>query len=207
MKSNWITWLFVAAIVVVPLSVFGIVKWYERNYVRLPILGREQQAVTDFHFTDQDGNNFEKENWKGKIVVANFFFTHCPGICPKMINQLKRIDRDRDSNILITSFTVDPERDDAASLKHYAQQFNLTKNWSLVTGDKKELYRFARKGLEIIATDGDGGPNDFIHSENLVLIDPLQRMRGYYKGTSQAEVNRLKQDIKKLEKEFRIKTD
>src|SRR5689334_11701313 len=113
MKSNWITWLFVAAIVVVPVSVFGIVKWYERNYVRLPVLGREQQAVTDFHFTDQDGNDFVKENWKGKIVVANFFFTHCPSICPKMINQLKRIDRDGDSNILISSFTVDPERDDA----------------------------------------------------------------------------------------------
>ena len=70
-----------------------------------------------------------------------------------------------------------------------------------MTGEKKDLYGFARKGLFIIATDGDGGPDDFIHSEKLVLIDKHQHIRGYYDGTSDSEVNQLIKDIQRLKKE------
>ena len=107
-----------------------------------------------------------------------------------------------DAEILISSFTVDPERDSSAQLKKYARQYNVdTRNWNLLTGDKKEIYKLARNSFMLVATDGDGGPDDFIHSESLVLIDKQKKIRGYYNGTSNDEVNQLIIDIKKLKHE------
>jgi protein SCO1/2 len=202
MKKNINMWLFVIAVTVVPFAVYGIVKWHENNYVQLPVFGPEKHVVKDFSFTDQNGKSVTQNSWKNKIVVANFFFTYCSVICPKMINNLKRVQAYSNKNIQITSFTVDPERDTPERLKTYADMFSISGDWTFLTGDKIELYRFARKDMLIVATDGDGGPEDFIHSENLVLIDPQNRIRGFYKGTDEGEVNRLVQDIEKLNDEL-----
>lgn len=203
MKSITPIYLFVIAVIVVPLSVFGITQWYETHIQRLPVLGPENHVIGNFRFKDQAGQFVDNRMWKGKIVVANFFFTSCPSICPKVAYQLKRVQVYADKNILINSFTVDPERDTVSKLKIYADHMGINSNWHLFTGEKISLYRFARKDLMIVATDGDGGPADFIHSENLVLIDPLGRIRGYYKGTEEAEVNSLIRDIYKLKIEFK----
>jgi protein SCO1/2 len=104
--------------------------------------------------------------------------------------------------LLINSFTVDPERDSVGQLKSYAGKMDIHDNWQLITGEKKEIYKLARKSLLVVATDGDGGPNDFIHSELLVLVDQAKRIRGFYNGTDDAEVNNLLRDIKRLEKEY-----
>ena len=202
MKQIQTMWLFVAVVVLVPATVFGVVKWYENRYEKLPLLGPDKHVVSDFHFKSQSGQTVTLHNWKDKIVVANFFFSHCSSVCPKMMYQLKRVQAYGDKNTLICSFSVDPERDSVGGLKKYAEQFGINHNWLLLTGDKTALYRFARKDLLIVATDGDGGPDDFIHSENLVLIDPFKRLRGFYKGTDENEVNRLIHDIEKLKAEF-----
>ncbi len=204
MKSGKGLYLFVLAVVVVPLSVFGITQWYESHFQKLPILGPEHHVISSFQFKDQEGKWIDNRSWKGKIVVADFFFTSCPAVCPKVVYQLKRVQTYGDKNILINSFTVDPERDSVGKLKSYANHMGIGNNWFLLTGDKISLYRFARKDLMIVATDGDGGPTDFIHSENLVLIDPLGRIRGYYKGTDEADVNGLIHDIEKLKIEFEL---
>ena len=108
-----------------------------------------------------------------------------------------------DNSILLNSFSVDPERDSATQLKTYADRFGIvTAKWDLLTGDKREIYKLARNSFMIVATDGDGGPNDFIHSERLVLIDAQKRIRGYYDGTSDKEVKQLVNDIKKLKHEL-----
>ena len=107
-----------------------------------------------------------------------------------------------DHEILISSFTVDPYRDSARQLKSFSKRMNIdNSNWHLLTGDKKEIYRLARNSFFIVATDGDGGPADFIHSEKLVLIDKQKRIRDYYEGTNEREVQRLIHDIKKLREE------
>ena len=104
--------------------------------------------------------------------------------------------------ILFNSFSIDPGRDHPGRLKIYAQKFSIaTDNWQFLTGDKKDIYKLARNGFRIVATDGDGGPNDFIHSEKLVLIDRQRRIRGYYDGTNLEDVNNLIHDIKKLQHE------
>jgi protein SCO1/2 len=205
MKTGLTTiYLFVTAVIVIPFSVFGITQWYEKNIQRLPMLGPENHIVGKFRFQDQKGRVVDEKIWMGKIVVADYFFSSCPAICPKVTYQLKRVQAFSDKNIIISSFTVDPERDSVGKLKTYADRMGIGSNWYLLTGDKIELYRFARKDLMIVATDGDGGPADFIHSENLVLIDPTGRIRGYYKGTEEAEVNGLIHDIDKLKIEFKL---
>jgi protein SCO1/2 len=137
----------------------------------------------------------------GKVWVACYFFTTCPTICPKMISGMKEVANVYTLNeqFGMISFTVDPVQDTPEKLKAYALARNLpTHQWHLATGRKTDLYRFARKGLMVVATDGDGGPGDFIHSDKLVLIDQESRIRGYYDGTEPSEVKQLTRDVAKL---------
>lgn len=198
--------LFVVAVFVLPFSAWALLNFYERKFERLPVIGKtKDHRVGDFQLVNQDGIVKTQRQWDKKIVVADFFFTHCPTICPKMTKSMKRVNSafKNDDAIWLSSFSVDPERDSAAQLKKYARQFAIaTGKWDLLTGDKKEIYKLARNGFMIVATDGDGGPNDFIHSERLVLIDQQKRIRGYYDGTDDKEVKQLVNDIKKLKHEL-----
>lgn len=203
--------LFVLLVFAVPITAYAIFDICEERG-RLPVYGpvqnkAEQQGehqISDFSLLNQDGQTINLTKWKDKIIVADFFFTHCPSICPRMTNSLKKID-DRyqdDPGIHITSFTVDPESDSVGQLKKYAVRASINTNkWDLLTGNKAEIYRLARNSFMIVATDGDGGSGDFIHSEKLVLIDTKGRIRGYYDGTNDNEVNQLLRDIKKLKNE------
>jgi len=204
MLKKYNIWVFLAVVLLVPMGVFALVKWYERTYTPLPVLGGAGHAIANFNLTNQHGGQTTQKEWEGKIVVADFFFTHCPVVCPKMTRSLKEVQRlyINEPNLLITSFTVDPERDSAGQLAAYAKKMDIDKNWLLLTGDKKELYRLARKSFLITATDGDGGENDFIHSELLILIDGQRRIRGYYNGTLANEVEELMKDIARLKREM-----
>lgn len=203
MQKKISIWLFVSMVILLPLTVFGIVNWYEANFQQLPVLYGKEHKLSDFKMVNQKGYEVTMANWKGKIIVTNFFFTHCPVICPKMTKNLKTVQQYffNDKNILFNSFSVDPERDSVKQLSRYAYQFDIKGNWNLLTGDKKEIYRLARKNFFVVATDGDGGPNDFIHSDKIVLIDQADRIRGYYDGSSTAAMEQLIKDINKLKQE------
>jgi len=209
MIKNKTIQLFAVLVFVLPAAAYALVNLYEKKIQQLPVYGpvkevngeKVKSVVGDFAFINQEGNVISSEIWNNKIVVANFFFSHCPVICPKMTNNLKKVQDEymEDNNVIISSFSVDPERDSAAQLKIFAQRFSINfSKWHLLTGNKKEIYRFARNEMMIVATDGDGGPSDFIHSEKLVLIDKQKRIRGYYNGTNEEEVKQLIQDIKKI---------
>ena len=204
MKKHFSIWLFLAIVMLLPIGVYGIVKWYEHTYTRLPILGGKDHTIADYLLVNQNGERSSLAACEGKISVNHFFFTHCISICPKMIRNLKNVQQlyINDPSLLINSFTVDPERDSVGQLRTYATRMDIQKNWQLITGDKKEIYKLARKSFMVVATDGDGGPNDFIHSELLVLVDKAKRIRGFYNGTDNTEVNNLIRDIKRLEKEY-----
>lgn len=200
---------FVSLVICVPLLAFALVRYVESNNRSLPYYGEnfteikenEARKVGAFEFTNQDGKMLTSKFVEGKIWVACYFFTTCPTICPKMIAGMGDIQQafpDEDQ-IKMVSFTVDPDKDTPELLKHYANIRNInTSQWNLVTGTKKDLYKYARKELTLMATDGDGGPQDFIHSDRLVLVDQNNLIRGYYDGTEPNEVKQLITDIKKL---------
>jgi protein SCO1/2 len=205
MKKQSPILFFAGLVFIIPVTAYAILNWYEKKMETLPVLGKtKEHRVSPFSLTGQDGAEKTTGSWKNKIVVADFFFTHCPTICPQMTKSMKRVqDAYKDQKDLwLVSFTVDPERDSAPVLRSYANRYAIdNSNWELLTGDKKEIYKMARNSFMIVATDGDGGPDDFIHSEKLVLVDPQKRVRGYYDGTSRKEVNQLIADIKKLKYE------
>ena len=196
-------WLFVIAVACIPVSLFVVITWYQGKFRELPVLGADNHQVSEFQMKDQQGRPASDKNWENKIVVVDFFFSHCPVVCPKMTKNLLTVQRafPNDPDFLIQSFTVDPERDSPRQLAQYAKHFGInTTNWSLLTGDKKEIYRLARKSFLLTTTDGDGGPGDFIHSDKLVLIDTKKQIRGFYDGTSEVETKQLILDINKLKK-------
>jgi protein SCO1/2 len=164
--------------------------------------------VTSFNLTDQDGSEVTENNFKDKIYITDFFFVTCPTICPKMTDQMHRVYKEFKDNetILFLSHTVMPESDSVPVLKEYADKLKVSSNkWKFVTGDKKQIYNLARKTYFAAVTEGDGGVDDFIHTENFVLVDKEKRLRGYYDGTSKEDVDRLINEIYTLLEEYKEK--
>ena len=165
-------------------------------------------CISNFELTDQLNQKISKKLLYNKIVVANFFFVSCPSICPKMTQNLLTIHRQyiEDSSLLILSHTVWPEVDKVPLLFSYAEKYDVNHNsWRFLTGKKEELYRLARQ--DYLAAPDINDPNfqhgsdaDFIHTENIILLDTKQRIRGYYNGTDSLEMDRLLEDIEILKK-------
>jgi protein SCO1/2 len=159
-----------------------------------------------FNLTDQNGKTVTENDFKNKIYITDFFFVTCPTICPKMATQMQRVYAEFKSNdnILFLSHTVMPEKDSVSVLKEYADKIGVNDNkWKFVTGDKKQIYNLARKTYFAAVSEGDGGPEDFVHTENFVLVDKEKRLRGFYDGTSEKDTDRLIKDIYTLLEEYK----
>ncbi|MBS1764170.1 MAG: SCO family protein [Bacteroidetes bacterium] len=170
----------------------------------LPIYGptneetKASHHVSPFSLIDQNGDTITNHTFDGKIYVADFFFTTCRSICPVMSTQMERVAAKyaNNPNVLIISHSVNPEYDTPAVLKEYANMHHaVSGKWFFVTGDKKQIYDLARTSYLSIASKGDGGPDDFIHTQNFALVDKEKRLRGYYDGTDSTDVSRLLTDI------------
>jgi len=167
---------------------------------------RKDHKIAPFKMTDQNGDTISNATYKNKIYVADFFFTRCESICPIMTNYLAQIQEvyKNDADVMFLSFSVTPKIDSTSVLKDYAIKYGVNDaKWHLVTGSKKEIYKLARQSYFTVLDEGDGGKQDFIHTEQLVLIDKKQQIRGLYDGTDKEQVNKLIQDIAILKKEYR----
>jgi protein SCO1/2 len=155
--------------------------------------------IPAFSFTDQDGNNITQQTVEGKIYLANFFFSKCNNICPKMMVNMKKLQDafSKDDGLVLLSHSVTPEDDSIPALKKFADENGVNStNWHLLTGDKTEIYRLAKK--EYFAGDSVGyyqSGNEFLHTENFILVDKHRRIRGVYNGTLAVEVERIMKDI------------
>jgi protein SCO1/2 len=162
-------------------------------------------TIPDFSFTDQNGKTLDQKTTEGKTYVADFFFTTCESICPVMGKSIMKLAKqfETDSDILFLSHTVDPETDSVPQLKAYAAAHQAKEGqWYFLTGDKKALYDIARNGYFSTATKGNGGPDDFIHTQNFVLVDKYRQIRGFYDGTDSTEMDKLYKDILLLKQEY-----
>ena len=143
----------------------------------------------------------------GKILLVNFFFTTCPSICPRLTRNIKKIQKayrptpmkDNKDLIQFISITVNPERDSAKVLFEYAKKYEVDMNyWWFITGDKQTLFNYAKQELHLFGGDGNGGIEDFDHTQQLVLLDADRNIRGYYDGLNEDDIRKCADDIGKL---------
>lgn len=162
--------------------------------------------LPDFNLTNQMGQQVGWDDIGEKVVVADFFFTQCPTICPRMtlnmkklqtgISNAQRVGNKEPNFIHFLSFSVDPERDSVRNLKKWADRFQINpSNWWLLTGDKKEIYDMSINHMKLGLVDGKGIDTSFFHTDFFVLIDRDRHIRGYYHGLDSIDVSRLSRDI------------
>lgn len=211
--ASWLAFLtiFIVGVFVVYffLTPVPVLKIYKPSDLNPELVDKDQQSnkphrIADFKLVNQNGDTITLQNLEGKIYVADFFFTTCPTICPKMSDQMQRVYKNYLNNpdVLILSHTVMPEVDSVSVLKAYANKYAANADkWMFLTGPKEDIYQLARKSYFAVISEGDGGVNDFIHTENFVLVDRQKRIRGFYDGTSEKDVDRLIKEIGYLLKE------
>lgn len=173
----------------------------------LPIIGNHDvdpttgdttfHTIPSFSFVDQDSQVVNNATFAGKAYVADFFFTSCPTICPKVKQQMLRIyDRyENDDRLLLLSHTIDVKRDTVGRLKEYADGLNVESGkWHFVTGDKDEIYDIAEDYLSIAREDANA-PGGFDHSGWVILVDKEGHIRSFANGTVAEKMDELMEDI------------
>lgn len=189
----------------------------KEKYIPLPYIGLhdvdivlengQEKADTIYHVVppyvllNQDSTIITNELVKGKIHVANFFFTSCPAICPAMIEQMKRLQglTSDIEELVFMSHTIDPERDSIPKLRSYIADRNIdTHNWNFLYGERQYIHDLGKEGYMINAMEDEEAEGGFLHSEHFVLIDREGHIRGLYVGTDTKEVDQLNEDIRKL---------
>lgn len=175
----------------------------------IPILGTPKiidgdtihHSIAEFSFTNQYGETVNNNTFTDNIVVVDYIFTTCGGICPEMSDQMMVVqERFRDDeDVKILSHTVNPEYDNVSVLKEYAEQYGAIKDkWHFVTGSKADLYNMGVNSYLIPTQEDPLAPGGFLHSEMFVLVDKDQHIRGFFDGTNSNEVNDLINAIKFL---------
>lgn len=184
----------------------------------LPILGQrdveykvvngEEKADTlyhtipEFRYLNQDSVPIKSETMKGKIWISDFFFTHCPTICPPMTSQMKRLNNnlsDLSGEIQFMSFSIDPERDTPSRLREYINAHEISAlNWYFFTGNEQATHRLGIESFLVHAGTDDTQPGGFAHGDIFTLVDREGHVRGIYHGTEQEDVDKLEKDIRKL---------
>jgi len=161
--------------------------------------------ISPFNLVNQEGEPVTEKTFEDKIFVADFFFTICPGICPKMTANMKVLQDEflNDDDVLLLSHSVTPERDSVSVLKRYAESKGvLSRKWHLVTGAQSEIYKLGRQDYFVEESLGlTKGDDEFLHTENFVLVDKNRHIRGIYNGLNKTSVNQLIADIKHLKSE------
>jgi protein SCO1 len=190
---------------------------------RLPILGERKienkqingKTISDtvfhtipaFSFTDQNAKVVTNDDYLGKkIYVADFFFTSCPTICPKMKTQMLKLYKHFKGNdqVSFLSHTIDPRHDTVPVIKEFAKKLGVEDNqWRFVTGQKEKIYEVCLKGYMTTVQEDSTADGGFVHSGAFILVDKLQRVRGIYDGTNAGEVEKLQNDIDLLIQEYK----
>lgn len=213
-------WLALCVAVFIPLVFYMIASNYKvampRRYFPDSVITRIKDGkestdtvwhrVTNISLSNQLGETVSLDQEEGKVIVADFFFTHCASICPiltrnfkrlqdglKIKNEVKRIDT---TFVRFLSFSVDPVRDSVPVIKRYADQHGVNSDvWWLLTGPKKTIYDFALNELKLGLQDSVSVDSNFVHTDYVALLDKDRVIRGYYHGTDTADLARLADDI------------
>jgi len=166
---------------------------------------QSNHKIADFSLTNQNGETISNKTYDGKIYIADFFFTSCTTICIAMAYNMSELQAHykEDSDIMFLSHSVTPVMDSVPVLKAYANNKGVIDGkWNVTTGSKKHIYELARKSYFAVLDEGNGDENDFIHTEQFVLVDKDRRIRGYYDGTDKEDMKKIITDIVLLKEEY-----
>ncbi len=196
----------------------------DHNFKTLPYYGPKEPVITeggattdtiyhkvpDFSFTNQFGQRNSWVDFEGKIIVADFFFTTCPTICPIMTKQMTRLQWMLEDpvydDVHFISHTVNPQNDTPEVLMEYGKEQGADfESWTFLTGDQNKTFEHGFEGYMLSTQEDSEAPGGFLHSSMFVLLDRDRHIRGFYDGTSSKEVDDLVTDIKMLKKEETMK--
>lgn len=192
-------------------SLKDVLPYYDEATFTPHWLAPENESLHTFHrispfaFVNQEGDTITERDFEGKIYVVDFFFTICPGICPKMTENMTILQDEflHDDEVLLLSHSVTPEIDSVPALKRYAEVKGISsKTWHLVTGSQQEIYKLGRQDYFVEEDLGLAKKEDeFLHTENFVLVDQSRHIRGIYNGLNKTSIKQLITDIKTLKRE------
>lgn len=156
--------------------------------------------VPDITLTNQLGKVVQlNKDLKNKVLVIQFLFTNCSSVCPaitKNMGVLQKAFKKNDTLVQLISITVDPARDSVAALRAYAEHFHVNHDrWWMLTGDKQAIYNYAKDALQMQIGNGDGGVEDLVHSDKLVVLDEQRVIRGYYNANDPFDLKRCADDV------------
>lgn len=158
--------------------------------------------VPDFSYLNQDSVKITSKSMKGKVWIADFFFTSCPTICPKMTSQMKRLSiltKDIEKHVQFLSFSIDPDHDQPQKLREYIKRYGITaKNWNFFTGDEEATHALGVEYFQVFANKDIASEGGYAHSPAFVLVDREGYVRGVYVGTETEQVDLLEHDLRKL---------
>lgn len=209
--------------VLIPLMSYFILRYYSDEAVVMPrrfyddsiinvVKDGKRTSDTVFHsarnitLLNQRGDTVSLDQLKGKVLVMDFFFTHCGSICPTLTRNMKKLQdaikkqdniKYADTNFVqLISFTVDPERDSVPVLKKYADKFGVNHDvWWMLTGPKKTIYDFAFEELKVDKYSDEPIDSNFVHTSRFTLLDKDRVVRGYYNGLDDSSLSNLSRDI------------
>jgi protein SCO1/2 len=163
------------------------------------LLHEKDHRILDFTLINQLGDTVSLSDLSGQTLIVDFFFTRCKTICPLLTSNLSLIHDKLPPGVHILSHSVTPQADSASVLLDYANSYDADPaKWWFLTGDKTQIYNLARKSYFACLDEGDGGYQDFVHTENVILIDIDGRLRGFYDGTLEKEISQLYYDLQRL---------
>ena len=156
--------------------------------------------VPEFAFIERSGQTIKRDDLRGKIWVADFFYTSCPGPCPMMTSRLSALQEKLQgkADVRLVSISLDPEKDTPEVLQRYAERFKAGPNWLFLTGDKQATYSLAEHGFKLAVADVRNSPEPITHSTKLVLVDREGWIRGFYEGVGGDQTAKLLNDIERL---------
>ncbi|MGB0390168.1 MAG: SCO family protein [Salibacteraceae bacterium] len=185
------------------IPVYGSKEILTTNEAGEEIIENTTLKIDEFEVMNQDSNIVTAANFKNKIYVVDFFFTHCPTICPVMTKNMSKVydTFSEDNEVLFLSHTIDIKNDSVPQLKKYANKIGISsEKWHMVTADKKVIYDLAKQYM-VSAEEDPNSPGGYMHSGAFILMDGQHRIRGYYDGTLEEDTDQIIADIKVLKNE------
>jgi len=202
---------------IIGIACIGLLISCEPNNKRLPyyfpiVEGENQsnlpgdyQVVPDFSFINQAGDSVFRDDFAGKVIVTDFIFTSCPGICPTLTTHMGKVQEayKKDNDVQILSFSVDPTYDTPEVLRAYVDKYDIdNKRWMLLTGNKEKMYDLIQNGFRLSAYEDSLAPGGIFHDQRFVLLDGGFHFRGFYFGNEEENVDQLIKDIAFLKEEM-----